>query len=63
MLINIRDFLWILDQAFKVCSLYLIFNFLQGGVVSAVTVNKGILLGFIPSGDSQVSLSFSFTTS
>uniref|UniRef100_F6I6Q2 Uncharacterized protein n=1 Tax=Vitis vinifera TaxID=29760 RepID=F6I6Q2_VITVI len=28
----------------------------QGGVVSAVTVNKGILLGFIPSGDSQVLL-------
>ncbi|KAJ9689233.1 hypothetical protein PVL29_014747 [Vitis rotundifolia] len=28
----------------------------QGGVVSAMTVNKGILLGFIPSGDSQVLL-------
>ncbi|KAF3452688.1 hypothetical protein FNV43_RR03121 [Rhamnella rubrinervis] len=28
----------------------------QGGTVSAMTINKGILLGFIPSGDSQVVL-------
>ncbi|KAH7544763.1 galacturonokinase [Ziziphus jujuba] len=28
----------------------------QGGTVSAMTVNKGILLGFIPSGDTQVVL-------
>ncbi|XP_044471126.1 galacturonokinase [Mangifera indica] len=26
----------------------------QGGIVSAMTINKGILLGFVPSGDSQV---------
>lgn len=26
----------------------------QGGIVSAMTVNKGIILGFVPSGDSQV---------
>ncbi|KAL3534923.1 hypothetical protein ACH5RR_003384 [Cinchona calisaya] len=29
----------------------------QGGTVSAMTINKGILLGFIPSDDSQVLLS------
>ncbi|XP_058188937.1 galacturonokinase isoform X2 [Rhododendron vialii] len=28
----------------------------QGGTVSAMTINKGILLGFVPSGDSQVIL-------
>ncbi|XVE71920.1 hypothetical protein DITRI_Ditri10aG0189900 [Diplodiscus trichospermus] len=28
----------------------------QGGIVSAMTINKGILLGFVPSGDSQVAL-------
>lgn len=28
----------------------------QGGTVSAMTVNKGVLLGFVPSGDSQVVL-------
>ncbi|XP_059634497.1 galacturonokinase [Cornus florida] len=28
----------------------------QGGTVSAMTINKGILLGFVPSGDSQVLL-------
>ncbi|KAJ7973703.1 Galacturonokinase [Quillaja saponaria] len=28
----------------------------QGGTVSAMTINKGILLGFIPSGDTQVVL-------
>nr|AEY11272.1 GALK [Morus alba var. multicaulis] len=28
----------------------------QGGTVSAMTINKGILLGFVPSGDSQVVL-------
>uniref|UniRef100_A0A5B7BM31 Putative galacturonokinase n=1 Tax=Davidia involucrata TaxID=16924 RepID=A0A5B7BM31_DAVIN len=28
----------------------------QGGMVSAMTVNKGILLGFVPCGDSQVLL-------
>lgn len=29
----------------------------QGGTVSAMTINKGILLGFVPSDDSQVLLS------
>ncbi|KAM2637952.1 hypothetical protein EV1_022381 [Malus domestica] len=28
----------------------------QGGTVSAMTINKGILLGFVPSGDTQVIL-------
>ncbi|KAF9617551.1 hypothetical protein IFM89_037363 [Coptis chinensis] len=28
----------------------------QGGIVSAMTINKGVLLGFIPSGDPQVVL-------
>ncbi|GMI92907.1 galacturonic acid kinase [Hibiscus trionum] len=28
----------------------------QGGIVSAMTINKGILLGFVPSGDTQVAL-------
>ncbi|KAJ4709189.1 Galacturonokinase [Melia azedarach] len=28
----------------------------QGGTVSAMTINKGILLGFVPSGDTQVVL-------
>ncbi|KAL7189919.1 hypothetical protein ACSBR1_039539 [Camellia fascicularis] len=28
----------------------------QGGTVSAMTINRGILLGFVPSGDSQVLL-------
>lgn len=28
----------------------------QGGAVSAMTINKGILLGFVPSGDTQVQL-------
>ncbi|PWA93434.1 galacturonic acid kinase [Artemisia annua] len=28
----------------------------QGGTVSAMTINKGIILGFVPSGDSQVLL-------
>ncbi|XP_062094664.1 galacturonokinase isoform X2 [Humulus lupulus] len=28
----------------------------QGGTVSAMTINRGVLLGFIPSGDSQVVL-------
>ncbi|KAM5553579.1 galacturonokinase [Rosa sericea] len=28
----------------------------QGGIVSAMTINKGILLGFVPSGDTQVIL-------
>ncbi|KAJ0263749.1 Galacturonokinase [Hirschfeldia incana] len=28
----------------------------QGGAVSAMTINKGILLGFVPSGDAQVQL-------
>ncbi|KAK8501235.1 hypothetical protein V6N12_008256 [Hibiscus sabdariffa] len=28
----------------------------QGGIVSAMTINKGILLGFVPSGDTQVTL-------
>ncbi|KAG7581020.1 Galactokinase galactose-binding domain [Arabidopsis suecica] len=28
----------------------------QGGTVSAMTINKGILLGFVPSGDTQVQL-------
>ncbi|XP_022753441.1 galacturonokinase [Durio zibethinus] len=28
----------------------------QGGIVSAMTINKGILLGFVPSGDNQVAL-------
>lgn len=27
---------------------------LQGGTVSAMTIDKGILLGFVPSRDSQV---------
>ncbi|KAJ0030472.1 hypothetical protein Pint_13941 [Pistacia integerrima] len=26
----------------------------QGGTVSAMTINKGILLGFVPSGDTEV---------
>ncbi|KAJ8751514.1 hypothetical protein K2173_016744 [Erythroxylum novogranatense] len=26
----------------------------QGGTVTAMTINKGILLGFVPSGDSEV---------
>ncbi|KAL6977887.1 galacturonokinase [Sarracenia purpurea var. burkii] len=34
----------------------------QGGIVSAMTINRGILLGFVPSGDSQVGF-FSFTAS
>ncbi|KAK9931533.1 hypothetical protein M0R45_018807 [Rubus argutus] len=28
----------------------------QGGIVSAMTINRGILLGFVPSGDTQVIL-------
>ncbi|XP_007014469.2 PREDICTED: galacturonokinase isoform X2 [Theobroma cacao] len=28
----------------------------QGGIVSAMTINKGILLGFVPSGNTQVAL-------
>ncbi|XAR47986.1 Galacturonokinase [Bertholletia excelsa] len=28
----------------------------QGGVVSAMTINRGILLGFVPSGDAQVTI-------
>ncbi|EEF47980.1 galacturonokinase isoform X2 [Ricinus communis] len=28
----------------------------QGGIVSAMTINKGVLLGFVPSGDPQVIL-------
>ncbi|XP_071907814.1 galacturonokinase-like isoform X1 [Coffea arabica] len=32
----------------------------QGGRVSAMTINKGILLGFVPSDDSQVSTSIYF---
>ncbi|KAL6191841.1 hypothetical protein ACLB2K_038230 [Fragaria x ananassa] len=28
----------------------------QGGIVSAMTINRGILLGFVPSGDNQVIL-------
>lgn len=60
--LHANKILWIVDHAFKVCYLYLIFNLLQGGVVSAMTINKGILLGFVPSGDSQVSLSFFFAT-
>ncbi|KDO61990.1 hypothetical protein CISIN_1g031299mg [Citrus sinensis] len=28
----------------------------QGGTVSAMTINKGILLGFVPSGDTEVVL-------
>lgn len=27
---------------------------IQGGTVTAMTINKGILLGFVPSNDSQV---------
>jgi galactokinase len=30
----------------------------QGGTVSAMTINKGILLGFVPSGDTQVCISY-----
>lgn len=28
----------------------------QGGTVSAMTINKGILLGFVPSGDTEVKM-------
>lgn len=28
----------------------------QGGTVSAMTINKGILLGFVPSGDTEFSV-------
>ncbi|XP_037496037.1 galacturonokinase-like [Jatropha curcas] len=31
----------------------------QGGTVSAMTINRGILLGFIPSGDTKVKKSCS----
>ncbi|KAK6945210.1 Cation transporter [Dillenia turbinata] len=33
----------------------------EGGTVSAMMINKGILLGFIPSGDSQASVLFHYT--
>lgn len=43
--------------------MFTFFKWLQGGTVSAMTINKGILLGFVPSGDTQVTIKYSLLMS
>lgn len=49
----VRAFLYMMKCIFSYIS------WLQGGIVSAMTINRGILLGFVPSGDNQVNINHS----